>query len=141
MSTILQRRTTSGIRASTMKSAAILAGRVLLAAQFLISGFGKISAYSQTAEHMTTAGLSPHLLPLVILLEIAGASALIIGWRTRLFSLLLAAFTLTAGVIFHGSLSDPQQFIHLLKNVSIAGGFVLLAAHGAGALSLDQRAS
>jgi putative oxidoreductase len=33
-----------------------------------------------------------------------------------------------------------MQMIMFMKNVSIAGGFLLLVAHGAGAYSLDNRA-
>ena len=140
MSTTIQRGMTYRLGITRMESVMLLAGRVLLALQFLTSGFGKLATYDGTAQYMAAAGVSPSLLPLVILLEIVGASALIVGFRVRVFSLLLAAFTLIAGVIFHGNLSDPQQFVHLLKNISIAGGFVLLAASGPGPLSWDERA-
>jgi putative oxidoreductase len=116
-----------------------LGGRILLAAIFLISGLGKIGAYAQTAGYMSAVGLPGALLPAVIAFEVLGAIAIIVGWKTRLTAILLAGFTLVSGLLFHSNFADQIQMIMFLKNVSIAGGFLLLAAHGAGALSLDRR--
>jgi len=116
-----------------------LAGRILLAAIFLISGLGKIGGYTATAGYMSAVGIPGALLPAVIAFEVLGAIAIIVGWKTRLTALLLAGFTLLSGLIFHSNFADQMQMIMFLKNVSIAGGFLLLVAHGAGALSLDHR--
>jgi putative oxidoreductase len=88
---------------------------------------------------MTSVGVPGALLPAVIAFEVLGAIAIIVGWKTRLTAFLLAGFTLLSGLLFHGNFADQMQMIMFLKNVSIAGGFLLLAAHGAGALSLDRR--
>jgi putative oxidoreductase len=122
----------------TAANLADLAGRVLLAAIFLISGLGKISGYAGTQGYMESMGVPGMLLPLVILLEVGGALAIIVGYRTRLAAAALAAFSLASGVLFHGG-ADQMQQIMLLKNVAIAGGFLLLVARGAGAWSLDAR--
>jgi putative oxidoreductase len=116
-----------------------LAGRILLAAIFLISGLGKIGGYAATAGYMTSVGVPGALLPAVIAFEVLGAIAIIVGWRTRIAAFLLAGFTLLSGLIFHSNFADQMQMISFLKNVSIAGGFLLLVANGAGALSLDRR--
>ena len=116
-----------------------LAGRILLAAIFLISGLGKIGGYTATAGYMSAVGIPGALLPAVIAFEVLGAIAIIVGWKTRLTALLLAGFTLLSGLIFHSNFADQIQTIMFLKNVAIAGGFLLLAANGAGALSLDRR--
>jgi putative oxidoreductase len=116
-----------------------LGGRILLAAIFLISGLGKIGGYAATAGYMTSVGVPGALLPAVIAFEVLGAIAIIVGWKTRLTAILLAGFTLVSGLLFHSNFADQMQMIMFLKNVSIAGGFLLLAAHGAGALSLDRR--
>ena len=113
-------------------------GRVLLAAIFLITGVGKIGAYAGTVAYMASFGVLGALLPLVIATQVLGSIAIIIGWKTRVTALLLAGFTLLAGLIFHRNLDDQIQMIMFLKNVAIAGGFLLLAANGAGALSLDR---
>jgi putative oxidoreductase len=44
-----------------------------------------------------------------------------------------------SALVFHADFADPMQAISFWKNVAIAGGFLMLAAHGAGALSLDAR--
>src|SRR2546422_7574007 len=124
---------------NTVQNIAELTGRSLLVLLFLISGFGKIGAYAGTASYMASLGVPEAMLPIVIATEILGALAIIIGWQTRAAALLLGGFTLLAGVIFHSNFTDQMQMVMFLKNVSIAGGFLLLVANGAGALSLDRR--
>ena len=116
-----------------------LVGRVLLASLFLLSGLGKLKAYAGTAAYMASAGVPAALLPLVIALEILGPIAIMIGWQTRAAAFLLAGFSLLSALLFHSNLADQMQMILFLKNVSIAGGLLLLVANGAGPLSLDQR--
>jgi putative oxidoreductase len=120
-------------------SGAEFGGRLLLALIFLISGLGKLGAYAGTAAYMASQGVPAGLLPIVIATEILGAFAIIVGWKTRTAALLLAGFTLVAAFIFHNNFADQVQAIMFLKNVSIAGGFLLLAAHGAGPWSIDRR--
>jgi putative oxidoreductase len=126
---------------SSLTNAAELTGRVFLAALFLLSGIGKLSAYSGTATYMAAVGVPGALLPLVIGLEIGGALAIIVGWQTRIAAVLLAGFTLLSALIFHTHFADQTQMIMFWKNVAIAGGFLLLVAHGAGPLSLDARSA
>ena len=114
-------------------------GRLMLAQIFLIAGFHKITAYAGTQGYMESVGVPGALLPLVILTEIGGGLALVLGWQTRWASLALAGFTLLAAFLFHFHLSDQIQSIMFMKNISIAGGLLVLAAFGAGACSLDQR--
>ena len=124
---------------SGLRSATELGGRALLAALFLLSGLGKIPGYAATAGYMETVGISGHLLPAVIALEVLGALAIIAGWKTRITALLLAGYTLIAALIFHSNFADQMQMINFFKNLSIAGGFLLLVVHGAGPWSLDGR--
>jgi len=121
------------------RNLADLLGRILIAAIFLISGLGKVTGYAGTQGYMEAMGVPGALLPAVIALEVLGALAIIVGWRTRLFAFLLGGFTLLSAVIFHRALGDQMQSILFLKNLAIAGGFVFLLAHGAGAWSLDGR--
>lgn len=116
-----------------------LTGRSFLAAIFLISGLGKISDYAGTQGYMVSAGVPGQLLPLVIALEVAGALAIIAGWQTRLAALALAGFSLLAALLFHANFQEQIQTILFLKNIAIAGGFLLLYVHGAGPWSLDSR--
>jgi putative oxidoreductase len=116
-----------------------VAGRVLLAALFLLAGLSKLGAYSATAAYMTSAGVPGALLPAVIATEVLGALAIILGWKTRVVATLLAGFSLLTALTFHTNFGDQTQMIMFLKNVSIAGGFLLLIANGAGRYSVDRR--
>jgi len=124
---------------NTIQNFAELAGRVLLSAMFLLSGIGKITGYAGTQAYMASQGVPTDLLPAVIAVEVLGAIAIILGWNTRVAAFLLGGFTLLSALIFHSNLQDQMQMIMFLKNVAIAGGFLFLVAHGAGALSLDRK--
>ncbi len=116
-----------------------LGGRVLLATLFLVAGLGKIGSYAATAGYMTAVGLPSALLPAVIATEVLGAIAIVAGWQTRITAFLLAGLTLLSALFFHNDFGDQVQSVMFLKNVSIAGGFLLLVANGAGRLSVDAQ--
>jgi putative oxidoreductase len=118
-----------------------LIGRSLLVLLFLLSGLGKLGAYSATAAYMSSQGVPGTLLPLVIATELLGAVAIIVGWKTRIVAFLLGGFSLLTALTFHSNLADQIQMTMFLKNMAIAGGFLLLVANGAGTLSLDGRLS
>jgi putative oxidoreductase len=124
---------------STVKNVSEVAGRSLLSLLFLLSGVGKIGAYAGTGAYMSSLGVPSVLLPVVIATEVLGALAIIFGWQTRVTALLLAGFSLVTALVFHSNFGDQVEMIMFLKNVSIAGGFLLLVANGAGPLSLDRR--
>ena len=121
-----------------MNASLALFGRVGLSLVFIISGWGKIAAYAGTQQYMASAGLPGGLLPLVIALELGGGLAILTGAFTRWIALALAAFSLASAALFHANLGDAAQAINFWKNVAMAGGFLMLAAHGAGTLSLDH---
>ncbi|MCR9214659.1 MAG: DoxX family protein [Proteobacteria bacterium] len=114
-------------------------GRVFLAILFLLAGFNKIGGYAGTQGYMESVGVPGFVLPLVILLEIGGGIALVVGWQTRIVAFLLAGFCLVSGVIFHLQPEDQIQMILFMKNIAIAGGLMVLVSAGAGVWSLDQR--
>ncbi|HDO1325255.1 TPA: DoxX family protein [Aeromonas veronii] len=122
-----------------MKDVALLAGRVLLALMFVMAGWSKIGGYAGTQGYMEAMGVPGFMLPLVILLELGGGLAVVLGLFTRSLSVLLAGFTLMAAFIFHYQPVEQMQMLMFMKNVSVAGGFLALAAAGAGAFSLDAR--
>lgn len=113
-------------------------GRLLLATIFLIAGINKMFSYSDTVSYMEAMGVSGSLLPLVILTEVIGATAIILGWHTRLAAFILAGFSLLAALLFHFDFADQMQMIMFMKNMAIAGAFFLLIHHGAGAFSIDE---
>ncbi|EKP0309648.1 DoxX family protein [Aeromonas veronii] len=122
-----------------MKDLALLAGRVLLALMFVMAGWSKIGGYAGTQGYMEAMGVPGFMLPLVILLELGGGLAVVLGLFTRTLSVLLAGFTLMAAFIFHYQPAEQMQMLMFMKNVSVAGGFLALAAAGAGAFSVDAR--
>lgn len=126
----------------TVTNAGELTGRIFIAAIFLTAGFGKLGAgYAGTQGYMESMGVPGMLLPLVIALEIGGAILVMAGLWTRVTALALAAFTVLSAILFHADFSDQMQQIQFMKNFAIAGGFLLLAAAGAGAWSVDARRS
>jgi putative oxidoreductase len=116
-----------------------LAGRILLVAIFIASSYGKIGGYAGTQAYMESMGVPGALLPVVILTELGGGLLVALGLWTRLAAVALAGFSILSGVLFHFKPDDQMQMIMLMKNFAIAGGFLVLFAHGAGALSLDAR--
>ena len=130
-------------RASSVQDRIALAGRVLLAAIFVMSGLGKVAAPAATLAYMKAAGLpfAPVGLAGASLIELGGGLALILGYRTRLAATILAVFALVTAFIFHSALADQNQLIHFFKNVAIAGGLLQVVAFGGGRLSLDWRNS
>ena len=116
-----------------------LLGRLFLAMIFIQSGLSKMSDYAATQSYMDAMGVSSALLPLVIALEVVGGIAIVIGFKARLVALAMAGFSLLSALLFHTNFSDQTQTIMLMKNIAIAGGFLMIVAHGAGAYALDNR--
>lgn len=114
-----------------------LLGRNALALIFVLSGAGKLAAYAATQQYMASVGVPGALLPLVILAELGGGLAVMAGLLTRTAATGLAVFSIAAGALFHADFADQNQMIHFMKNIAVAGGLLLLAANGPGALSLD----
>lgn len=113
--------------------------RILISLMFVTSGFSKISGYAGTQEYMDAMGVPGALLPLVIAVELLGGLAVILGWHTRIAAFLLAGFCLLSAFLFHANFGDQMQMIMFMKNISIAGGFLMIVSLGAGAFSLDSR--
>ena len=118
-----------------------LAGRILIAVLFLMSGAAKLAAPATTIAYIHSVGLpfAPLGLALAVLIEIGGSAALVVGYRTRLVALVMAGFAIATALAFHNNFADQNQLIHFFKNVSIAGGLLQVAAFGGGRLSLDAR--
>lgn len=120
-----------------MQNFTLLIGRLGLALIFILSGVGKITAYHATAKVLVAHGLPPGLLPLVILVELGGGLAILCGLLTRWAAAALVVYTILTAVIFHNNFGDHGEWVNFMKNLAIAGGFLILAAHGPGQLSLD----
>ena len=125
---------------------ALLLGRVLLAAIFLVSGFGKLTNLGGFADSLAHQGVpAPWVLAVVgACVEFFGGVAVAVGFRARWAALLMVAFTIVATLIAHrfwevqDAAARMGQQIQFMKNVAIVGGFLLLHARGAGPLSADR---
>ena len=117
----------------------ITIGRVLLAIMFIQAGISKIFGYAESQGYMEAHGVPGMLLPLVILLEAGGGLCVLVGLFTRWWAILIAGFCLLAALLFHLDFADRMQMISFMKNITIAGGFLVLAGAGPGALALDNR--
>ncbi|AMS43141.1 DoxX family protein [Aminobacter sp. NyZ550] len=126
---------------STNASALTLAGRVLLSIIFILAGFAKLTAISGTAGWFASIGLPlPTVTTVVVgLVEVVGGIAILVGFQTRIAAIVLGLFTLAATAVAHLDFADQVQVMFLQKNLAIAGGLFVLAAFGAGALSIDGR--
>lgn len=121
-----------------MNHLSTLAGRFGLSLIFILSGIAKTgAAYAGTQGYMEAMGVPGALLPLVILAEVVGGLAILTGTLTRWAAVGLAVFSVASAFLFHFGLGDQGQFINFMKNIAIAGGFLVLAAHGAGRFSVD----
>ncbi len=114
--------------------------RTFLALIFILAGLGKITWFEGTQAYMEATGVPGMLLAPTIAFELGAALAILLGWQTRIAALLLLGFSLLTAVAFHSDLGEQIQQIMFLKNVAMAGGFLLLVQHGTGAYSLDARA-
>lgn len=112
--------------------------RLFLGALFLISGLGKLGDVPGFAQYMASAGVPEFMAWPAILLEILGGLAVIVGFQARLAALALAGFSLLTALIYHFQPADPMQQAQLLKNIAIAGGLLLVFAHGPGRYALSR---
>ncbi|HEX5092371.1 MAG TPA: DoxX family protein [Burkholderiales bacterium] len=123
----------------------LLAGRLLLAYIFVISGFGKISNFAGTAKFMAAKGMpmTEALLVGAIVIEFIGGLMLVLGWKARWAAWAIFGFTLIASFVFHPYWAVPAdqvyaQSIQFNKNLAIMGGLLYVAFTGPGRLSLDK---
>lgn len=115
----------------------VLLARLMLAFIFIVEGWSKVGAYEGTLQYMENHGVPGQLLPLVIVTELGGGLLVAAGFKTRLAALALAGFCLLTALLFHRNIGEISEFIHFNKDLSMAGGFLLLVAFGAGDWSLD----
>lgn len=115
-----------------------LVGRILLVVIFIKAGIGKISDPAGAAHYMELMGVPGVLVWPTIALELLGGAAIIVGYQTRLVAFVMAGFCVVAALIFHRNFGDQTQMIMFLKNIAMAGGFLLLASTGATAFAVDR---
>ena len=122
-----------------MANIADLIGRILISALFILNGIFKISNYDGTIGWMESFGMPGILLIPAIILEIAGPVLIIIGYKTKLAAGLLSLFCIATAFIFHNDFANQMQLTSFLKNIALAGGFLILFVNGAKGFSLDNK--
>jgi len=123
-----------------------LIGRILMALIFITSGAAKIAGFGGTVGYIASKGMpmAPVFAVIAIVIELGGGLAVAVGFMTRWAALALALFCVVSALIFHTFWSVPadqvmMQQINFWKNISMAGGFLVLAAFGPGAISIDAK--
>ena len=131
---------------SSFQNPLALVGRLLLALLFLPAGISKISGFAGTVGYIASKGLPMPTVAAVIaiIVEVVAPLALITGFGTPWAALVLAGFTVVATFVFHNFWAMPaeqvmMQQLMFFKNIAVVGGLLTLAAHGAGAWSMDAK--
>jgi putative oxidoreductase len=118
-----------------------LLGRILMSVIFLRGGYGKLMAPTATMGmfthyHLPVVGAA---YALAVAIELLGGALILIGWKTRLVAPVMAVWCIATALVAHLHPDDNMQMINFMKNLCMAGGFLQLAAYGAGRLSVDRR--
>ncbi|HEX3858107.1 MAG TPA: DoxX family protein [Pseudolabrys sp.] len=145
-STRTARADNANIRAAAgVNDAMLLVGRIVIAIIFLMSGIEKFMGLGETTAEIASKNLPvPNILAIAAAAaELGGGLLVVVGFQTRLAALGLALYTAIAAYFFHDFWHYPagaehtDNMIHFMKNMSIIGGFLMLAAAGAGRYSFD----
>ena len=130
---------------TNVQNTAALVGRILLVLMFLTSGFGKVTGFEGTVGYIASKHLPlPQVGAIIaILCELGAGILLLVGFKARWAALVLAIFTLAAGILFHDywnadAAAKMGQQINFWKNVSITGGMLMVFAFGPGRYSVDK---
>lgn len=122
-----------------LEDAGLLVARILMPILFIVAGYGKMGdAYAGTQQYMQAMGVPGFLLPLTILLEFGGGLAILFGFLTRTVALFTAGFTILTALLFHTNFAEGVNQLMFMKNLTIAGGFIVLAVAGPGGFSIDR---
>ena len=111
--------------------------RLFLSTLFLFEAVRKLFYQEETIEYMEIFGVPEILFYPSLFFELIIPIFLVIGFKTRIAASLMFLFTLAVSIIFHSDFSDHMQIISFLKNLSIAGGFLIIASYEAKMCTID----
>jgi len=126
-------------KASSYHDIALVVGRILIGALFLIAAYNKSKGYDGSIAYFSRLGMpaASVMVPVTILFEVVAGLLLIVGYQARIVALALAVFVLAAALMAHTNFGDGNN--HFLKNVAIAGGCLAFFCSGPAAYSMDAR--
>ena len=116
-----------------------LVGRIFISLVFLLSGYNKIFNYDNTVAWMEGFGIPGFLLWPAIILEILLPILIIIGYRTQISALILAAFCVATALLFHMDFTNQMQTVSFLKNFGLGGGFLFIATNGPKEWAIERK--
>lgn len=119
----------------------VLIGRILLALVFIAGGASKIAdGGAGTIPYMESMGIPGFLFWPTALFELLAGLAVLVGYQAKMIGMLLAGFCIVTALMAHSNFADQMQMILFMKNLAMAGGFMMLMRFGAGEFSMDNKA-
>lgn len=123
-----------------------LVGRILISAIFIFEGIDSMLFAEKTKVTMAEYGITwkPDLLLYTSIVALMiGAIMLLIGYRIRLGVWLLLLYWVPVTFIVYSFWNDPVELqrlhaIMFMKNIAVAGGLFMIAAHGGGKYSVQR---
>ena len=112
-------------------------GRIFISLLFIFEAFKKFSLKEETIFYMEDYGVPEILFYPALLFEIIFPILLIIGYKTKISAFAMFIFTIVVTIIFHSDFGDQIQLMAFLKNLAIAGGFLIISTNEPKVCTLD----
>ena len=112
-------------------------GRIFISSLFIFEAFKKFSLKEETIFYMEDYGVPEILFYPALLFEMIFPILLIIGYKTKISAFAMFIFTIVVTIIFHSDFGDQMQLMAFLKNLAIAGGFLIISTNEPKVCTLD----
>ena len=112
-------------------------GRIFISTLFIVEAFKKFSFKEDTILYMMDYGVPETLFYPALIFEIIFPILLIIGYKTKISAFSMFIFTIVVTIIFHNDFGDQVQIMAFLKNLAIAGGFLIIFTNEPKVCTLD----
>ena len=112
-------------------------GRIFISSLFIFEALKKFSLKEETIFYMEDYGVPEVLYYPALLFEMIFPILLIIGYKTKISAFAMFIFTIVVTIIFHSDFGDQIQLMAFLKNLAIAGGFLIISANEPKVCTLD----
>ena len=112
-------------------------GRIFISSLFIFEALKKFSLKEETIFYMEDYGVPEILFYPALLFEMIFPILLIIGYKTKISAFAMFIFTIVVTIIFHSDFGDQIQLMAFLKNLAIAGGFLIISTNEPKVCTLD----